>query len=833
MTFTKSLLIVFILLYLTSASTWGQYIPSPGTADILLGLKKLQTVGSVLYVAAHPDDENTRLLAYLAKEKNLRTGYISMTRGDGGQNLIGKEQGELLGLIRTQELLAARRSDGAEQFFTRANDFGYSKNPEETFRFWNKDSILGDLVWVIRNFKPDVIICRFPTTGEGGHGHHTASALLAVEAFEAAADPARYPEQLAYTNIWKAKRIFFNSFNFGGTNTTSADQLKMDVGTFNPLLGKGYGEIAAESRSFHKSQGFGSARGRGSVIEYFKQLQGDSAMHDIFERIDQTWNRLPGTGTISALIDEALAHYKADKPAASVPELVKIFSSMLNWNGKGPEGDYWKAIKLKEIESLILACSGLWLEAAATDYSGIPGEPVSMNLQVIKRNDLGVTLQKISFFGKSDTITSLSLKFNELYSFGHQEIIPEQVNWSSPYWLNEPHDAGRYMVRNRQWIGKPENPAALMVSFDLEIGGIRFTIDKPLIFKSTDPVKGEVYRPFEILPPATIQLQDKVFVFDETKARTIQVVVEAHTSKVQGTLEIQVPDGWNLKMNDRTFNLTKKGDEAILEGILTPPGNASTGKLKASLLINGRSYTKSIHRIEFDHIPYQFTLTDADFKLVKLNLQKSKGSIGYIPGAGDEIPSCLKQLGYEVVTLTDDFLSNADLSVYSAIVTGIRAYNTNDRLQVHYSRLMDYIKQGGNLVVQYNTNNRIGPVLAKIGPYPFTISRDRVTDETAAVTYADPGHPALLVPNKIESNDFNDWVQERGIYFATEMDSAYKAVLSMKDPGEKESNGSLIIAPYGKGNFVYTGLAFFRELPAGVPGAYRLFVNLLSLPRHE
>jgi LmbE family N-acetylglucosaminyl deacetylase len=295
------------------------------SAEILQALHKLNTVGSVLYVAAHPDDENTRLLSYMSKEQKVRTGYLSITRGDGGQNLIGKEQGEMLGLIRTQELLAARRTDGAEQFFTRAFDFGYSKTPEETFNFWNRDSILSDMVWVIRNFKPDVMICRFPTTGEGGHGHHTASAILALQAFDDAANPQKFAWQLKHTAVWQARSIFWNTFNFGTTNTTSENQIKFDVGVYNPLLGKSYGEIAAESRSFHKSQGFGSAKQRGQALEYFKLLKGDSCKNHVLENVNLSWNRIKGAEEIQKAIDACIKQFNHNSPNEIVPQLIAVY----------------------------------------------------------------------------------------------------------------------------------------------------------------------------------------------------------------------------------------------------------------------------------------------------------------------------------------------------------------------------------------------------------------------------------------------------------------------------------------------------------------------------
>ncbi|MES2593420.1 MAG: PIG-L family deacetylase [Bacteroidota bacterium] len=823
-------LLTFFLIAL-SISLNAQNAPSLSSSEIIQSFKKLNTLGSVLYIAAHPDDENTRLLAYLSREKNLRTGYLSLTRGDGGQNLVGKEQGDALGLIRTQELLAARRIDGAEQFFTRANDFGFSKNPEETFSIWNKDSVLADVVWCIRRFKPDVIICRFPTTGEGGHGHHTASAILAVEAFDAAADPKRFPEQLKFTETWQAKRIFWNTFNFGTTNTTSPDQLKIDVGVFNPLVGKGYGEIAAESRSMHKSQGFGSAKGRGASLEYFKQLKGEPVKDNLFEGIDQSWQRLAAATRFHSLIDECFKAFDSQQPDKSIPALVSIYKQLLSLDEKEADMRYWKQQKLKETENLLLACAGLWLEATAADYIGIPGNKVELTAQVIARNNSPVKLNKISWMGQSDTTTTLSLKPNELYSFKHKENLPATAAFSNPYWLKEQHSAGLYTVRDQKLVGQPENAPYAKVVFDLDIAGLYLQCERGLTYKYTDPVKGEIYRPFEILPPATVNLSEKVYIFDGTASKKVQFTIKANTPNLNGTLSVKVPDGWKVTISNPEIKLNNKGEEISIDATVTP-GKLS-GKITASLNINGNSYSKSITRIEYDHIPYQFILNEAEAGLVNLNIQKTGTAIGYIAGAGDDVPACLKQLGYTVTMLTDELISNSDLSKYTAIVTGVRAYNTNDRLQLHHNKLMNYVNNGGNLIVQYNTNSRVGPLQAKIGPYPFTISRDRVTDETAEVRLINPTHSVLNFPNKISNSDFDGWKQERGIYFAIELDKNYETVLSINDPTEKPHEGSLIISKYGKGNFVYTGLAFFRELPAGVPGAYRLFVNLLSIPAQK
>lgn len=801
------------------------------SAEILQGLQKLNTIGSVLYIAAHPDDENTRLLAYLANEKKFRTGYLSITRGDGGQNLIGKEQAALLGLIRTNELLAARKTDGAEQFFTRANDFGYSKTPEETFSIWTKDSILADMVWVIRNFKPDVIICRFPTTGEGGHGHHTASAILAQEAFDAAADPSKFPEQLKYVSIWKTKRLFWNTFNFGGTNTTSEDQLKIDVGAFNPLLGKYYGEIAAESRSMHKSQGFGSAKMRGSNMEYFKFLKGEVAQKDVFEGINSTWKRFKETEKLDKLINTCISSFNTLAPEKSVKQLAFIYQELQKINGNS-DLEYWKKQKLKETQELLLACAGFWAEAYTNEFSSAPGNTISISAQAISANSTPLKIAYISFVS-DDSLCNLDLKKDLLYTFKHQLQISKETAYSQPYWLKEAHGTGLYTVPDQLQRGKPINDSKTKVIYTVEVAGLRLKAERPLIYKYTDPVKGEIYRPFEILPPVTVNITEKVLVFTPGEVKNVNFLIKANTPEVKGILQLQLPDGWIASVENSEINLKNKNDEVILSAKISCVNNSGGGELNASVKLNNQSYSQSIQRIEYDHIPYQFILSDAKVKLVLPDVKKTGTNIAYIPGAGDEMQACLKQIGYNVTELTDEMIASSDLSKYDAIITGIRAYNTNERLQQHYSKIMQYIENGGNLIVQYNTNSRVGPVIAKIGPYPFTVTRNRVTDENAEVIFTKPQHKALTFPNKISNADFEGWIQERGIYFAGDLDKNYETIFKMKDPGENEQEGSLIIAKYGKGNFVYTGLAFFRELPAGVPGAYRLLANLISLPKND
>jgi LmbE family N-acetylglucosaminyl deacetylase len=802
------------------------------SSEILLKLKKLNTLGSVLYIAAHPDDENTRLLAYLANERKVRTGYLSLTRGDGGQNLIGKEQGEMLGLIRTQELLAARRTDGAEQFFSSAFDFGFSKSPLETFTFWNKGMVLGDVVWVIRKFRPDVIICRFPTTGEGGHGHHTASALLAEEAFKIAGDPRWYPEQLQYTQVWQPKRIFWNTFNFGGLNTTSESQMKIDVGGFNQLLGKSYGEIAAESRSNHKSQGFGSASTRGASFEYFKFLGGTPAKKDLLEGVDLHWSRIPGGAAIGAAIERMIAQYKVLAPERSIPSLVAVYRQIERLPETNDNIRYWKQEKIKELKTLILDCAGIWMEAAAADYKVVPGAELSVTTQLIMRKQATVSLRKLSFLS-GDTITAFKLIPNQLVTVKHNERVSDKQSYSTPYWLKQEHTAGAFQIANQQLIGKAENDPAFHYQVELQVEGLTLNCDLPVVYKYTDPVRGEVFRPMEVLPPVTINLPEAVNVFRNGKPHSVNLVVKANRPGVRGKLMLSIGGAWTATCEQQQIELKNAGEEMVIPVLITPGSAQENAELRAKITIDGIECNQGIRRIDYEHIPAQFALYPARTKLVNVTLYKSGNNIGYIAGAGDEIPACLQQVGYRVTMLNDDVIAQGDLSVYDAIVTGVRAYNTNPKMQQHYKPLMRYVKEGGNLIVQYNTNNRISSVPVDIGPYPFIITRDRVTNEQAPVSFLRPKHPVLHFPNEISSADFEGWVQERGIYFANDSLGKYTKVLSMADPNEKAMDGSLLIKAYGRGNFVYTGLAFFRELPAGVPGAYRLFANLLGLPVHE
>lgn len=805
---------LFLFLFVPTFFLHAQNRVFSGAAEIKQQLESLNTSGSVLYIAAHPDDENTRLLAYLAQEKKIRTGYLSLTRGDGGQNLIGNEQADLLGLIRTQELIAARLTDGAQQFFTRANDFGFSKNPAESFKIWDKQKILSDVVWVIRTFRPDLIITRFPEDSRAGHGHHSASAILAREAFAAAADPKQFPEQLKYVKVWQAKRILWNTFNFGGSNTTSEDQLKLDVGAFNPLLGKSYGEIAALSRSNHKSQGFGSAKQRGSAIEYFSPVGGEAAKNDIFENINFGLDRNAGMQAIQKLLNEINAGYKVSDPAASLPKLLELRKLV-----RPAQVEFKKEL----LDEIILACAGIWIETNVPAQAYALTDTLAVQLQAIVRakNTLPV---KISM---PKAGISANLKPNQMSAFS-LKVPAVALGTTQPYWLQERHPVGAYVVSPQTAIGMPENQAPSAGPVMVEIGGEKLEVFRPIVYKFTDPVKGEVYQPLAIAPPVTATLAEKAYVFNGNSPRTFSVQLKSFQDGTKGTLKVLVPKGWKATPENIDFSLAKKGDEEKVEFTLSPAGEVNGGTLALNISTGGKTYDKGLHVIAYDHIPLQTLFPFAEAKVERLNLKITNKKLGYIAGAGDLIPESLRQLGYEVNLLSENEVLNKDLSAFDAIITGVRLYNINEQVKAMQPKLMKYVENGGTLMVQYNVNAPLK--IAALGPYPFKLTRDRVTEEDAEVTFLAPGHPVLNVPNKITAKDFEGWIQERGLYFASDLDAKYTPVLSMHDTGEQPLNGSLFIASYGKGKYVYSGLSFFRELPAGVPGAYRLFVNLISNP---
>lgn len=815
-----------------SIFTFSQSPETYTSSEIFQQLKKLNVLGSVLYIGAHPDDENNALLPYFAKEKLYRTAYLSLTRGDGGQNLIGNEQGIELGLIRTQELLAARRVDGAEQFFTRAYEFGFSKSADEALRIWDKEKILSDVVWVIRKFQPDVIIKRFPPDKRAGHGHHAASAILADEAFIAAADPTKFPEQLKYgVKPWQAKRILWNTYNFGGNNTTSEDQLKIDIGGYNSLIGKSYGELGGEARTMHKSQGEGRPKRKGQSYEYFTATGGEPLKNDLMDGVITDWKRINAGEVIAAMIDSVIIHYNLQQPHLSIPALVTIYQSVRAL----PESN-WRNKKLDEVQDVIEECSGLYVEATSEQPQVVQGDTLRINFVVNKRKDVHATLKNISI-GTFDSAFINYLATNQNVSINKNLHVADDKKISQPYWLEYPLIGGTFEVRDQLMIGKAENDPSFEAKILVNIDGEDFVINRAVKYRYIDPVKGDLYEPIPVLPKIEVNYDKDNYI----SLNNQPVLSTVHLKSNKGDLPLNVAvmqkysSDW-VKNSNSVQQVAMPVYEKNISNTFIPQSKLSnsTEDIYASVKNGNEVYDSYTKTIAYDHIPTITYFPKAKANLLKPDLKIVGKKIGYIVGAGDKVPQALEQMGYEVKILNEADMNVETLKQFDAIITGIRAYNIYEYLTNRNDVMMQYVQDGGNLIVQYLKSNQVGQQKVKVGPYPFIVnSGSRVTEEDAAVTFLLPDNPSLNYPNKITQKDFEGWVQERSTYQALQLDPHYITPLSMHDTGEEESNGSLVIAKYGKGNFVYSGLVFFRELPAGVPGAYRLMANLIALPQNK
>ena len=816
---------LFCSLALVSLSLYSYSQHQPDAAQIKQKLKKLNVLGSVLYVAAHPDDENTRIIFLMANDKLMETAYLSMTRGDGGQNLIGPEIRDLLGLIRTQELLAARRIDGGQQFFTRAIDFGFSKSSDEAFEIWNKNEILSDVVKVFRQFQPDVIITRFPPDARAGHGHHTGSAILAQEAFDVSSKADVFPNQVKEFGTWQVKRLYTNTGRWWNTtiNEETPGIISLNVGVYNPLLGKSITEIAAVSSSQHKSQGWGRPGQRGYDPEFLEYIKGEKATKDLFEGINTSWSRVKGGAKIQPLVTKAIQNFDDENLTATVPLLFQIRKEILNL-----EKGVWRTRKLKEVEQLIQDCLGLHVEVKSAQYWIAPGEAVSLTIEVINRSNANVSLQQISSQDLSfDSTLALVLKDNVSNIFKSEKIVRASKSYSDPYWLQQPHEQGIFSVADKSLIGKAQNDPAVTADFRVKVGEESLLITKPLIYKWTDPVKGELWRPVEIVPPLSVDLTEKVLIFSDDQPRDVIVKIKSSSGKaMKGVLKLQLPQDWHSEPASIPFELKSRGEERAVNFKVHPAKTEITSVLHAVAEVEGKNYTMAIKTIEYDHIPIQTFLPKAEAKLARINLRREGNLIGYVPGAGDDIPTALRTMGYEVWEMKPEEITQENLKRVDAVVLGIRALNVNDRIQYFMPVLLEYVRIGGTLITQYNTNGRL--VTENFAPFPITLSRDRVTDENAAIRILKPDHPLLTIPNKLSERDFEGWVQERGLYFPSTWDANYETPLSMNDAGETPKDGGLLIAKYGEGHYIYTGLSFFRQLPEGVAGAYKLFANMVS-----
>lgn len=818
-----------LLMIVSASGSFAAQAPRPmDAAEIRLALEKLNVLGRVLYVAAHPDDENTGLIAYWANGALYDAAYLSLTRGDGGQNLIGPELREQLGVIRTQELLAARRIDHGQQFFTRANDFGFSKSKEETLRIWDRDKVLADVVWVIRSFRPDVIVTRFTADDDATHGHHSASAQLAQEAFRAAADPKRFPEQLQFVSVWQPTRLLWNTsaFFFRARNQPfdKTGLIEVDAGGYQPLLGKSYAEIAAASRTMHKSQGFGVNIERGEQKEYFKLLDGKPVEGaNLFSGIDTSWTRVPSGPAVAGKLRALLEHYDAKQPSASVPALLEIRKALA-----GSE-EFWTKTKRDEIDRVIAACLGLHLEAITEKPNAQPGGPVALQVEAINRSTEAVQLKSMRIGSDAPVSLDAALRPNELVTKKANVTLPADTPSSQPCWLREEGTTGTFAVADQRLIGRPENPPALPVQLTIAVGGQEIVYGVDARFRKVDRVQGEVSQPLVVGPPVVVDLPRPVFVFGNAQPKSINVRVIAAAENFVGSVALEAPAGWKIEPASAPVELHGAESETSCVFQISPPTTAGDAMVRAFTVdaSGKREPAFGRIRIEYPHIEPQTLIPRAEAKLVRADIQNGARHIGYIPGAGDAIPESLREIGSDVEILNNEQIKADNLARFDAVVLGVRIYNVNPvRMAAWFPELLAYAKKGGVVIAQYNTTPGPKPELL---PRPLRVSRDRVTDENAEVRILAPDHPILNRPNKITADDFKGWVQERGLYFPDQWDPAWQPILSSNDPGEKPLDGGLLVTRCEQGWFVYTGYSWFRELPAGVPGAYRLFANMVSL----
>lgn len=851
----------FALLLTTFAPVEAQLRPFNGAPEIQQSLYKLNELGTVLMIAAHPDDERTSVLAYFARGRHMRTAYLSLTRGEGGQNLIGSEQGARLGLIRTNELLDARVVDGAEQFFTRAIDFGFSKTVAETLQKWGHDRILGDVVWVIRNYRPDVIVLVFSGTPRDGHGHHQTSAILGKEAFEAAGDARRFPEQLRYVQPWRAKRIvraggFFGGPQGGGRGGAQqqpapASAGEADTGAFNPALGYSYDELAVLSRSLHHSQGTGAMRRPGGGVTPFELIGGEPAAKDLFEGIDTTWNRLAGGAPITAILKEAIRSFEPAHPEKALPFLAKARPLIAKID------DRLATVKLVQIDETIALCAGLWAEAQAREPEVSPGAPLTVTTTLVNRSPAAIRFEGAAMEGMwNEPLPNppANLAFNQPLALDFTKAVPAGQPYSQPYWLAKPPSGDVYTVEDQSLLGRADTPAVAHVRIRLSLDGVPFELVRPVHYRYASRAEGERERSLVIVPPVAVNPPEPVAIFRTASARQVHVGVRANMANASGSLRLDVPPGWKAAPQSQPFQIAAAGEQQELVFEVTPPAEESVTWLRAVATVGGRDIASGMETIDYPHIPIQTLFPPSNIKLVRAEIKVTAKKVGYIMGAGDEMPDALRQLGLDVTLLTPTDLAQGDLSRFDAVVAGVRAYNVRADVKANHPRLMRYVENGGTYIVQYNTAEGGGPggpggggrggpgpgggpaaqqqaPRLNIGPYPITVpggNQWRVTVEDAPVTFPHADSRLLQYPNHISEKDFQGWVQERGLYFATQWDPRYETVLAAVDPGEKPQEGGQLWARYGKGVYIFTSYSWFRQLPAGVPGAYRLFANLLS-----
>ena len=803
-----------------------QVVHQPSPSEVWQRVEALRSTVRVLYVAAHPDDENTTLLSWLVGERQARAAYLSLTRGDGGQNLIGTEQSPLLGIIRTWELLSARHVDGATQFIASMRDFGYSKTSEETLDIWDRDRALRDMVWVIRSFRPHVVMTRFPETGET-HGHHLASAILAHDAWQAANDPDRYPEQLTQVQIWQPTRLLHNvpSWNLAPEAVDPA-WIRTDIGGYGAARGASWGEVSAASRSMHQSQGFGAASRRGPQIEYFTLLEGEPVVdNDILSGVDGSWAGVPGGEDVDEALQRAAAAIRPDSAADAIPALVDAWQALSDVSDVRLRDETQAALV-----ELIVAADGLVLDARASASVVAPGQQVQVTWTALSRAGGSGTLEQIvQPSGAGELIeTPVALTAHTPWVLTTTLQVDADAEPSTHYWLNNGQYEGHDGVDDLTQLGLPIGAPPFVAAFHVQYEEQPLIVRRPVRYVWVDPVLGERTRALQLLPPVTATPGASALVVRRGESTRVDLTLRSTGENPDTIVYLQLPQGFSATPETQEVTLAA-GEQRVVSFDVVADAVAEPARVRAVVRAGGREWSGQATEIQYPHIPVQWVLQESVFRLTPLDITVPDIQIGYISGPGDLVAEGLRSVGANVRSIPAEQFRTSDLQSLQTLVVGIRAFNATPALHASMPAILDWVALGGTLIVQYQTNSRVGPLAGAISAAPLTIGRGRVTDETAPMEFLVPGHAVFNQPHVIGEADLEGWVQERGLYFGETWDSAWTPLLRMADPGEAPQDGALLVSEHGAGRVVYTGISFFRQIPAGVPGAWRLLLNLVSL----
>src|SRR5215831_10461817 len=849
---TGFLLLIIALLFATIPTT---AIPSAeipedrGAMGFSQALKRLDVVGSVLHTGAHPDDENSALLAWLARGQGARTAYLSATRGEGGVNLLGGELFEDLGVIRTEELYGARRLDHAQQFFTPNYEFGFSKSADDTFTKWPREQVLGDFVRVIRYFKPEIIISRFTGTPRDGHGHHQVAGIITQEAFKVAADPSRFPE---YGKPWQAKKLY--QVAPMGNEQTPPPGLAINVGEFDPDLGRSYSQIASEGRSLHRSQGQGSAQDAGPRQTRLQLVQKTVDVADNAPLFTGVLHKLPDLAQLDPALTQGLADLEQRiaairqkvnllRPFEVLPDLAVALAQLRQIQAKSANEHVRFLLQEKEndFQEALRLAAGFTFDVVASDDTVVPGQEFSLTISLTNGGPYALgNFRAVTELPKGWTMTpdgsTGSLQPGQRLDQKYKVKVSATADFTQPYWLRQSRRGDRFVWPDVPAGSLPVDEVLLLTRAEVDYQGTPIIMKKRAEFKRVDRILGEDRTDLKVVPSLSISVSPEIAVVPLKGARQKEFMVTIENqdpAAVNGEVSLVLPAGWSAIPASRSWSFTQQREKATLQFTVSVPAVAGDYVVKAVAKAANQEFKSGYTTIAYPHIETRLVYSAAESKVEVLDVATTISSIGYVEGTGDATPDALRQLGINVTMLSAKDIATADLSKFPAIVLGVRAYAVRDDLRAYNKRLLDYVSNGGTLIVQYNRANEVGN--AAIAPFPITLTNvnqnntERVTHEDASVKFLDPANPMLNVPNRITDKDFDGWIDERGTFFLRSWDPRYVTPLESSDPGEPGRAGGLVIGKYGKGTYIYTGYSFFRQLPAGVEGAYRLFANLVSV----